>query len=190
MKKTILAVLAAGMLAIPSIVSAATPYVSASAGLGFISNHEEQLLFSTTSNETSYDAGPAFNGAFGLQAGIFRLEAALGYQTNSADESTNNTSRATMLTYMANACLDIPIESESVKPYLLLGLGGATITLERTNGDKDDDSAMSVQVGAGVGIKASEQVTVDVGYRYFTAFDLFTNDITSHQVLIGARYAF
>jgi opacity protein-like surface antigen len=190
MKKSIFALLVAGICSMPSIASAATPYVSASVGVGFISSHEEDIPFTTIVNETSYEIGTAFNGALGVKISNFRLEAALGYQTNSADHSTNDIVRAKILSYMANAYYDIPIENASVTPYIMLGLGGASITLKNADGETNDDNSLNLQAGAGIGIKASETITVDLGYRYAEATDLILSDFTCHQLLVGARYAF
>lgn len=187
MKKRIAAIVATGFCSLSPIASAATPYISTAAGTGVISSYTEMIPF-TTPIQTSYDTGVTIDGGIGLKISDFRLEANLNYQTNKVDKTTSDTVRAKLFSYLANVYYDIP--SPSIRPYLMLGAGGTSITLKKSSQDDRNENALSLQVGTGVGIKATGNITVDLGYRYFTAFNLLSDDVTCHRFLLGARYSF
>ena len=79
------------------------------------------------------------------------------------------------------------IQNKERYPAVLVG--GATVK-GTSNG------VFAWQVGAGVGVKASDAVTIDLAYRYFAALDAegFAADrkvnVSSSNFLLGARYSF
>ena len=106
------------------------------------------------------------------------------------------------------------------QPYIGAGIGYAQISADATNlragvmtggnletfdanGFSDDDAALAYQALAGVGYKLSEQLTLDMGYKYFTTDGLdfdgrgptggpvpYEAEYQDHTVTVGLRYQF
>jgi opacity protein-like surface antigen len=195
MKKTILALLLAGVCAAPSSVEAATPYISAYTGLGIAGDSSID-----PSGSMSFKSGIPWGGAIGLKGEEFRFEAALGYQINHVDTNTvpmASGNRTNMFSYMANVYYDYELEW-NIEPYLMGGLGGTSITRKGPDIHDMTDSVFTWQVGAGVGVLASENIVVDFGYRYFKPgaykvpdqFGNVKHTASSNNILIGLRYSF
>lgn len=98
---------------------------------------------------------------------------------------------------MLNAYYDIDTESK-LTPYVGAGIGYAklkgTLTIDGESMGSMDDNNFAWQIGAGVGYALNDNVSVDVGYRYVDYGD-FTEgevklDTSSHELYVGARYAF
>ncbi|TLU87747.1 MAG: porin family protein [Chlorobium sp.] len=184
MKKLLLTALIAGMSAAPAL--AGTPYVSGSIGLGLLNNGS----FTPTGGvkeDVKFDSGVAFGGAIGIKQDDFRIEAALAHQSNDFQNSTHSVSE---LSYMVNGYYDINLDKSSVSPFVTVGLGGVSAKPE--NGDSK--SALAWQIGAGVGVKASKDLTVDLGVRYTkpSAFKYSDGEfkVSSTNILAGVRYGF
>ncbi|TLU87749.1 MAG: porin family protein [Chlorobium sp.] len=208
MKKLLLTALIAGMSAAPAL---ANPYISGSVGLGIFGNSDlkdpDTGVLYTGANGQTYKSGIPFGGAIGLKHDAYRFEAALGYQSNDLKsyegESITSGDSVSTLTYMLNGYYDIDVKSKSISPYVMAGLGGASITAKNTASTSDpighpaEEKSTSVfawQVGAGVGIKAANNLTVDLGYRYLKPSKY--NDswgeytVSSSNFLAGIRYDF
>ncbi|MEI7933891.1 MAG: outer membrane beta-barrel protein [Chlorobiaceae bacterium] len=200
MKKLLLTALIAGMSATPAF---AAPYVSGSVGLGFAGNSSYTQTGGTEVKDfLKWKSGVPFGGAIGIKQDEFRVEAALGYQTHDLDKVLNNTTGVyesatgtgnsfSVLTYMANGYYDIDLNKSSVSPYVMGGLGGASLKPK----DKDSTSKFAWQVGAGVGIKAAKDLTVDLGIRHLKPGS--GNDgtrgkfsVSYTNILAGIRYDF
>jgi opacity protein-like surface antigen len=63
----------------------------------------------------------------------------------------------------------------------------------------DKDGVFAYQAGLGLGLKASDHVIFDLGYRYFGTLDpefertdgsVLKSDISSHSLLLGLRLQF
>ena len=187
MKKTLLlSILFAGLAIAPAY---AALYVSGSVGLGIAGDFKE------SGYTYGVDSGFVVNGAVGYDFDEFRVEGAVGYQEN---DYTNDTLGASLLTVMANGYYDLNAGS-GFKPYVMAGLGIAHINADDDHGISDpwlDDTYFAWQLGAGVGYEVSENITIDVGYRYLKPegiecpIDL--NDVSweSHNILAGIRYKF
>jgi opacity protein-like surface antigen len=206
MKKTILALLAAGICAATSVATAATPYLRASIGAGFMSNSNYDPSFPLVivtpyvADAVAYKSGVSLDGAVGLKIGSFRVEEELGYQTSKVEHvRPMNNSRLSpvtdgasmdMLTYMTNIYYDLSIRNSPVAPYVMIGLGGAHVSYSNASSSVSGDRFAS-QFGAGVGIRATEQLTVDIGWRSVEPFDF--EGLVSMQdtkVMAGVRYTF
>jgi opacity protein-like surface antigen len=209
MKRKVLAsLLVTGICAVPSLTQAATPYVSANVGLGYANNSEVTSGATSVNDGITFKVGVPFGGAVGLREGDYRVEAALGYQLNGADQLKANlrtlspaasNDKASVFSYMANAYYDHKMQGSDVTPYIMAGLGGATINPQGANLEGASQSVFAWQVGAGVGVKASDNVVVDVGYRYFKpsaytvtdpAFGNAKFTVASSNVMLGLRYNF
>ncbi|NTV60220.1 MAG: porin family protein [Chlorobiaceae bacterium] len=192
MKKFILPLLVAGLFAVPSPAQAETnPYVSISGGLGLMTN-------STVDGEVvEYQSGYLVNAALGLKTDYVRLEAEVGYHNNDIDTWDGDPaipgSNISIWSFMANGYFDYNMNDSEISPYIMVGLGYANVT-----GDDGsvtfDDGVFAWQAGAGVGFKAADKVTIDVGYRYFSASDADLGgdvfSIASHNILAGVRIDF
>jgi len=205
MKKLLLTALIAGMSAAPAF---AAPYVSGSFGLGFAGNSDfKPTVGAEVKDAVKFKTGVPFGAAIGIKEDTFRVEAALGYQTHKVDQMLTGPTAPgvhvadvtnesiSVLTYMFNGYYDIDLNKSSVSPYVMAGLGGASLKPK----DGDSKSKFAWQVGAGVGIKAAKELTVDLGIRHLkpgsldgSAYDN-TNGKYSFSytnILAGIRYDF
>lgn len=197
MKKSIIALLLAGMCSAPAVASAAmNPYVSANVGVGIMGDSDVSALGVSFDNAISYKTGVPFGGAVGVKFDSFRVEAALGFQSNDIDEVLSvpiTDTKVDMLTYMANCYYDIAIKNSPFTPYVMGGLGGAHVTFK----DSSDDLSHSVfawQLGVGVSANVAKQLDVDLGYRYLKPSDFSDSgadiSLQSSNILAGVRYTF
>ena len=201
MKKLLLTALIAGISAAPAL--AATPYVSGSVGIGFFANGDVKNPDGTTSSDgVTYKTGVPFGGAIGLKQEAFRVEAALGYQSNDVktfEGDADPGSSVSTFTYMVNGYYDVDVKSKSISPYVMAGLGGASITAKNAAdilhpAEEISTSVFAWQIGAGIGVKATDNLTVDLGYRYLkpSKFSDSYGEYTasSSNILAGVRYGF
>ena len=197
-KKLLLPLLFAGLWATPAC---ATPYVGVSAGLGLLNKSDVTAYGVTVNDAVEYKAGIPFGVAIGVKSDCYRLEGAVSYQTHSVDNylgvpAGSNSPDVSVLSFMANGYYDICIKDSDVSPYLTGGIGLASVKVKESGDTTLDESAFAWQLGAGVGFKASENVVVDLGYRYFKTSDVTSNDGTSDisvagsNILAGIRYSF
>lgn len=182
MKKTILlAMLFAGLASAPAF---AGTYVSGSAGAGLPSNWEEDGFGSD-----KLETGLALNAAIGNDFGSTRLEVAAGYQQHDWKYTDDD---ASILTGMVNGYFDFDAGS-GLAPYVMAGAGIASVDVSWSS---DNSTSFVWQVGAGLGFKVNDNITVDLGYRYLVPEGLEcpvdNEDITwsSHNVMAGIRYSF
>jgi len=196
MKKLLLSLSLACLLATPAY---AAPYVSGSVGVGFPSDSD--VTFSDGSvnkGGLTSKTGVPFGGAVGIKNDAYRLEVALGYQSNKVDtwKHLPNSSDDTysFFTYMVNGYYDVDIKNPSITPYLMAGLGGASVTAKNEGYADQTSNVFAWQVGAGIGIKATTHLTVDIGYRYLkpSSFsDVYGSyTFSSSNFLAGIRYEF
>ena len=114
---------------------------------------------------------------------------------------------------MVNMYYDIDTGTKFT-PYVGAGIGYAKVKTKASLpefgiSEKSDDNNLAWQVGAGVSYAMTENISFDVGYRYTdygSVKDSFEKDnvqgfratfnanskydVTSHEFLLGARYAF
>lgn len=96
----------------------------------------------------------------------------------------------------------IGLDGGASLPYLTAGLAFAHQTLEGTNGIvtySDDQTHVGWTVGAGVGVAATENLSVDLLYRYSdygaAGYSLGGNPavdvgLTSHTLTVGLNFSF
>ncbi|TLU87748.1 MAG: porin family protein [Chlorobium sp.] len=206
MKKLLLTALIAGMSAAPAL---AHPYVSGSVGLGIFGNSESKdtsgVLY-TGANGQTYKSGIPFAGAIGLKNDAYRVEVALGYQTNdlktyAGGEVPIYDDSISTLTYMVNGYYDVDVKSKNISPYVMAGLGGASITAKNAESnlaphaaEETSTSIFAWQIGAGVGIKTGNNITIDLGYRYLKPSKFHDSygeyTASTSNFLAGIRYDF
>ncbi len=205
MKKILLTILTTALFATPVF---AEPYVSVSTGLGYVANSNVTASGVTTNDFITYKSGVPFIGAVGFREDAYRLEFAFGYQSNGVDkfkaDGVNLTSvsgsSVAIFSYMLNYYYDINLNNV-IAPYLTAGIGSSTIRVKRffyAPGSpyvSESQNMFTYQLGAGIGIKASENIVIDLGYRYFKPSPYNVQDIAdisaaSSNFLVGARYNF
>ncbi len=187
----------------PLAQAAADPYVSLSAGLALLQNSDIEDGGVTDEDAIEYGTGYAVNGALGLDGGMYRLEGAVGYQVNDWDKfydievPDGIDAEVSILSFMANGYVDIEMPTAMVTPYLMAGAGVANVDFDAEDvvGDSDGDTVFAYQFGAGVGIDATPNVTLDLGYRYFATGDVSPEEgvdvsIASHNLMAGVRVGF
>ncbi|MFZ2225646.1 MAG: outer membrane beta-barrel protein, partial [Candidatus Deferrimicrobium sp.] len=104
---------------------------------------------------------------------------------------------------MVNAYYDFKMVSPTIVPYIGVGIGGASISVDASDDVgqivDDDDLVFAYQAMAGVGFAVNQQVTIDLGYKYFATSDpsfeaigggTFDSEYSSHNVFLGLRYNF
>jgi opacity protein-like surface antigen len=195
MKKIIMPLLVAGVFAIPSSAHAVTtPYVSATAGVSLLNNSEVD----GEHDAIEYNTGYLISGAVGLKGDNARVEAEIGYHRNDVDRSVfigPNGAHVDVWTFMANGYLDYNMNNSSASPYVMAGIGVADASISGGNwGASSGSTEFAWQVGAGVGIKASDKTTIDFGYRYLSPsdadFDGRKVSLASSNIIAGIRYSF
>jgi opacity protein-like surface antigen len=89
-------------------------------------------------------------------------------------------------------------------PYLTAGIGLSTVDIEISLDDdelfdepineSDDDSVIAYHLGAGIGYLISENIIIDLRYRYFMTsdpkFDTVSAEYGSHNITGGIRINF
>lgn len=196
MKKTFVSMVAAALVffaSAPIAQAAANPYVSASAGVAFLSDSDADTPIGTIKDAIEYNTGFAVNGAVGLDGGMYRLEAAIGYQTNDVDAAWGDPDAdgdLSILSFMANGYIDFGMSVSPLEPYVMAGLGYASVEAS-DDGDSESDGVFAYQFGAGVGIDATPNVKLDIGYRYFATSDVSFGgpdfSIASNNIMAGVR---
>lgn len=203
MKKKFVGFIAALMVFLVSapLAKASEPYVSLTGGMGFLTDSEVESGGVTIDDALEYNSGFVVNGAIGFDGGMYRVEAAVGYQRNGIDKvysipvPDDWDANVSIWSFMANGYLETEMEGAEVVPYLMAGIGMANVTYDDTFGSSDD-SAFAYQFGAGIGVEVSKNVMLDLGYRYFATADVNPDDlgmefsIASHNVLAGVRIGF
>ena len=198
MKKiSLLAMLVAGMWATP-VSAASSTYVSGSVGVGSLTNSNVNVLGVSIKDAFEYKTGVPFVGAVGLKNDSYRVEAAIGYQSHDVNKVLGipYTAKLTVsaLTFMANGYYDFETKGSALAPYLTVGLGAADVR-SSDNVTTDSKTVFAWQAGAGLGLKATDNLTVDLGYRLLKPSNVSLGlgaDLTllSHNFLAGVRYSF
>ena len=162
---------------------AASPYLSIGAGVSLLDDAEIGGLV-----DLPYDMGYNVEGAFGYAFNSWRAEIALGYETSDFEDANSGIE---LFSVMANGYYDFNTGS-AFTPYLLAGLG--VINAEIEEAELDADPVIGGQLGAGVGYALSENVIIDLKYKYFISDDLDFEGIDvslgGHQFQLGARFQF
>ncbi|MEO9336424.1 outer membrane beta-barrel protein [Mesorhizobium sp. SB112] len=178
-----------------------------------------------------FGSAPVFGGGIGYQfndylRGDITVEyrgksdfTALDYVTTAGGTTTNDyRAQKSELLFLANAYADLGTYS-GITPYIGAGLGASRNTISGfrdiniINGGgayADDDSKWNLAwaLHAGLGIKATDRMTVDLGYSFVSlgdartksmrnddpAFDIPNdgfrfNNLTSHDFKLGVRYS-
>lgn len=166
--------------------------------------------------DSSYDPAIGFGLVFGkTYPNSLRLEGDLAYRNNDLDafEEAGETIGAdgdiTALSFTLNTYYDL-VNPSRFTPYFGAGLGGAYVSLDARTVDpefgdivfSDEALAFAYQLGGGIACKITRELTLDLGYRYFSTANLkfkdqdpsgdnsFETDYSTHSVSLGVRLAF
>lgn len=136
-------------------------YVGADAGAAIPGNLED------------LDTGVSANGQVGYNFGMFRLEAAGNYIRNTVN-NTNDDVHLNIITVMANGYFDFH-NSSIVVPFIGAGAGWlhawATADLDGVSFSSPSDNEFAYQGIAGLGFRATDDLTIDIRYRILSWTD-------------------
>ncbi len=114
----------------------------------------------------------------------FRLEGELSYRQNDWEPTaldafeTSASGDATSLALMGNLLYDFNREGR-FQPYLGVGVGAARVNVGIEGADEAEDTTVAYQGMAGIAYAATDRLTFDLGYRYFTAPDVDASEAFS-----------
>lgn len=210
MKKMLEVLLAVGMvLVLGASVSFAAPYISGSLGAVWVTDSDvsEAEEGIAVDGEISFDTGVGIIAAVGNDFDNgFRAEAEFGYRKNDMDEldatvyiygdaysgSGSIDGDVTAIALMANAFYDFMPQGK-VSPFIGAGLGFANVEGE-LEGSEEDDNVFAYQAVAGVAFSVTQQMKIDVQYRYFATedadFDGTDFEYATNNAMVGLRYSF
>jgi opacity protein-like surface antigen len=191
-------------------------YISGNVGIALTENAE--LTDSTIPDlevEVGFDDNLTLSGAVGLVGGYYRSELEVSYQEHDLDSISVSgitvdpadfgvSGDLSILTGLVNAYFDFESGFPNLRPYVTGGLGftnaevNGAIEVVSVDGtsitDNDDDSAFAYQLGAGLGYSITDNITLDLRYRFFSApnleFETTETKFKSHNLSAGVRVRF
>jgi outer membrane protein OmpA-like peptidoglycan-associated protein len=188
----------AGLLAGASGAAYATEgwYGRVDAGYSFDGTQEFDIL-GDADFENDWVEGLGLGYAF---SGGLRLEGEISHRFNALDTSVATDGDTHAWAAMLNGYYDFNADG-AISPYVGLGVGAARVNGNGSVGPlayDDQDTAFAYQGAVGVAFAVSDQLSLDVGYRYFTAPELsFTSNVGDfesgyehHAALVGLRWQF
>lgn len=135
------------------------------------------------------DGGLSVEVLGGMQLGkAMRGELALAF-----DREDFGNEKVRIWTAFANAYYDFKLESK-LNPYILGGLGYGSASTGDIFSSSSRSGGFLGQVGAGIAFPLSEQLLLDLKYRYQMSDDYTLKGksfkLTAHQIGVGFRYLF
>lgn len=205
MKKTILAVAALTMIAVPinSMAAGNSMYIKGNVGIGMAMDSDiDNMPNNAGTAKMTFDTGFLGTGAVGYDfAGPFRVEGEYGWQKNDLDQLSfdnrfGNFQEGDLKTQsiMVNGYYDVATGSPW-SPFVGAGIGWAKVDLDTPAlplGDNDD--VFAYQLMAGVTYAIDAQWSVDAQYRFFGTQDATIQgadfSMNSNDLMVGLRYNF
>ena len=212
MKKALYISMASLMIASVASSQITKPYASYGIGAGTINDASVEEA-GIESSEFTFDGGVNIESAVGcgFEGMPIRVELALAHQKNDLDQFNDKTGLLlsgsakgdlAILSFMANGYWDIETDTP-VTPYFLAGIGfiNADLDIEDsdvTNASSGDDTVFAGTIGVGVGYEVSENLIIDLKYKYLMAQDFEDTldgdkvkiEVAGHMFQIGARCQF
>ncbi len=140
--------------------------------------------------------------AYGVKTGPIRTELELNWHDDAEEKDEGEKIKIENNSVMLNAYYDIDTGTKFT-PYVGAGLGMARLKVKHTGDDSDENWSKSSnefawQLGAGVSYAATDNVSVDLGYRYVDNGSFVIRDeeernkwrSRSNEFYLGVRYAF
>lgn len=157
------------------------------------------------SGKAEFETGYGFAGVVGHNFDPWRLEGEISYRNNDYDkvgvtggQPVNVGGSFKSLGLLVNGYYDFKIQ-ESIKPFLMIGAGGARLDTDAVSGggisiSDDDVWQFAYQIGLGVGWQAATSLTFDLSYRFHSTLDPkfkgLEMEYQTHNILLGIRYSF
>jgi opacity protein-like surface antigen len=172
-----------------------------SGNIGSVSTSDSDIKYGENTGELSFDSGFSATGALGHTLGrTGRVEAELGYRINDIDKlkvdglgTTANHGEITTISLMGNAYWDFATGTDFT-PFVGAGIGVANIEAEIDQIGSDDDTVLAYQLIAGGSIAVTENLHIDLQYRYFSTsdpdFDGLEAEYNTHNLMVGLRLHF
>ncbi len=206
--KKVLAVLLSLALFVGFTISTASAGMYISGNLGAVFLNDADIDEDGDSGELTFDNGGVATFALGTTIGSAgRIEAEVGARVNDFDDasvdgysgSVDMDKDVTTISFMGNAFYDFK-NGSSFTPFLGAGLGFANVEYDIDSiggydiNEKEDDTVVAYQFMLGGSFAATEQLSIDLQYRYFATDDpdLDGTDVEyhSHNAMVGLRYSF
>ena len=157
------------------------------------------------------DDSVLFSGSVGLISGMYRSEIELSHQSHDFDsisasgitiapEDIGLSGETSSLSALLNAYFDFSA-TETVKPYLTAGAGIANVDFQGTLDIEDEtdtfdesDTSFAYKLGGGLGFDLTDNFTIDLGYRFYSAhslkYETMRTEVKSHNLTAGFRFRF
>lgn len=124
------------------------------------------------------------------------LSCAALYQTTDLDDKGSSFSAITLMLENVTGP-GLAGQTPVISPYLAAGVSYLTMAVEVLGSDAADD-AWVLQFGAGAGVRLTDELTLDLRYRYLSPLERTMRlhgkpaylDLSRHNLLVGMRYAF
>ena len=186
-------------------VGFAAPYVSGNVGAVWVVDSDLSQYGEDTGAEMSFDTGYGVTGALGYafprdMSYGYRTEIELGYRENDTDKisakgfvSESIDGDVSTISVMANVFIEFMPEG-TFSPFVGAGIGFANVEGDFDDGGSEDDTVLAYQGIAGVAFPLSQNLKIDVQYRYFATddpeFDDLEAEYGTHNAMLGLRYGF
>lgn len=202
----------------PALAFDSNTYPYAGITLGSPLTAISKLSDSSASLKTDFDpgymaglaAGIAINSQMGWNIERIRVEAEVGYRSNDLlrmrnddGQRANMDGKLSVTTFMLNGYLENSgtiIREVPINLFLTAGVGAAMASISTISfqGETLVKSATNTQFayqgGLGAGYELTKHITLETSYKYLGTTKFKFNGVTaeygSHNVLLGARYAF
>ena len=183
------------------IVSTACAEMYYSGNMGIVYASDSDISDGSNSGELELDDGFAITGAIGYTLGYAgRIELEMGYRLNDVDKISLGTSGTgsvdgdiTTISLLGNAYYDFTTVGRFT-PFIGAGIGLANIEAKFDLAGNDDDTVFAYQFAAGGSFAVSENLNIDLQYRYFGTedpnFDDLEAEYNTHNLIIGLRFNF
>ncbi len=180
-------------------------YVGVHGGFNYMEDMDENL-----NGEVEMEIGSVYGVALGytlknVEGANLRLELEGVFRKNDDkewSESSGLEGDVTSTAVMVNAGVEF-VNKTRYTPVLLIGIGGAHVEFDhKVNGfsvENDSDTVFAYQVGAGCAVNLTEKLVVELGYRFFEAYEPERTDFAdvtnvtnyqTHNLMLGMRYSF
>lgn len=204
MRKTISLAAITMIFGITSTVSATEGmYISANIGAAIPSDSELTDPSSPgLTPDLGYKSGLAVTAALGYDLGNdTRFEGEISYQKNDFDTifssgvTRNVTGDANALSLLLNGYYDFATGNALI-PYVTAGLGVTNIETNdfTSTGSVNNDTAFAYQIGFGTTYTLSEEMAIDLRYRYLASNNLTFGstevEYASHNIYLGVKVNF
>lgn len=148
------------------------PYMALRTGLSMLKNHI---------HKNTWEGGVAA----GMQLNQFRTELEYTYREGIKGQAMGGEHKIDTMSMMLNGYYDIRMDS-ALYPFISLGIGASKLKVDDVGAGTHRDYKFSWGGGAGIAYDISQNVSVDLGYRFL---DL-GREIKSNEFYGGLRFAF